>query len=252
MGAWCKSNNESVMELLGEEENELEFKLRPADEKDLQEFLMGKHFHAILASLDADLDRVAERQERRQKIAVFKAYRRDMGARELNNWLDNTKDYDEDDYLETKSPPIPIPYSMWQQIDDFSRTTRAADETDPSSPLFSETMGSLLAYVHSMHWKIDYLLAQNKNVKNVGHESEKAALQARYPFLLDCDSHIWLVANETPKMLARTSAVQAFASPRCIFLLCMSIHNISLALLNHISYDFLLRLTIFTKYFLVS
>ena len=220
MTAWCESNFEQIMDLLGDEENESEYNLRPSDAQDLQTFLLGKNFHAILASLDADHDRVAKRQERREAVDVFKAYRRDMGTRELSRWVDSTKEYDQDDYEDMKSPPIPVPYDTWQEVDHYASTTHPDDVTNPSGPLFSEVIRSMLAYVHSLHYKIDYIMKHNKSLQSAGHASERANLQIRHPFLLACDAHVWEVPNTTPKMLARTPPVQPFTLRilTCLFL----------------------------------
>jgi hypothetical protein len=228
MAAWCDNNFDDVCQFLGDEDTEEEFTLRPKDSAMLQVYLRSAQFHPILASLDTDSERVQARMETQQAIRNFKEYKRDMGLRELSAWLDRNKDDAPEELDQMNAPKIPLPYDAWRELTQHSELPHD-DQQSPTGPINSTTIHHMLSYMYNMHWKMDYLLNQQKLYKSAGADADINTLKARYPFLLSCDPHIWDVPNVTPLMLARTSGV--CPSPNvclCVrsnlFLVCNVIH----------------------------
>jgi hypothetical protein len=203
------ANFENMQAYLQEEDDEKEFMLLPNDATRLADFLLGKHFHPILRSLDANQERVQARLDKEHKLNNFKEWRRDMATQELNHWQNKTltedKEYDGDDYLSMATPSIPLAYPDWMDLDDFSRS--ALGEEFPSQALHARAITTLLNYTHSLHYKIDYLHSQILLDQGKDQGAEVEDLKARFPWLRACDDHVWLVTTGIPLQLARSAAV---------------------------------------------
>jgi hypothetical protein len=205
---WCTDSWADMAEHVGQYDDEAEYKLSPGDAHVLRAFLMGTAVYPILTSLDTDPSRVAARKKKGEDVSDFQSLRRDQGLHELCRWLDDTKVYDRDDFEDTKNAKTPLKYSAW--LDLLNDIAAGEEEEGQLKATYSKALASILAYVHNLHFKLDYVLA---NIKLAGHSGSAYAdddLKARHPFLHNCDDHVAKVPNSVPIMLARTSAVYPF------------------------------------------
>jgi len=216
MGAWCVDVFDDMLDELGKYDEEDEFELRPVDYKVLRDFFRGSKFSPFLTALDKDTARVAKREERKIAVSNFKEYRRDLGLRELSRWIDDEKEFDEDDYNLYNNPTLPMRYGDWLDLVEVAETKRLPmtdDETDESEcrvhvrQLVSAVV-ALTSYATDLHWKIDHLLQHTVTPTATGTRVIHAQLLVKYPFLARCDDHVaQVVPHEDPIELGRTFKV---------------------------------------------
>ena len=97
---------------IGTYDNEPDYILNAKAASVLKKFVLGTHFHDILAALDTDTERVKKRVAVRKDISDLKAHRRDSGLREMVRWLGTEDEFKSEDYSHMPTPKIPIPYPL--------------------------------------------------------------------------------------------------------------------------------------------
>ena len=214
MDAWCTDVFDDMLDHLTQYDEEDEFELRPVDNKVLHDFFIGTKFSPILTALDTDALRVADRMERKNAVSDSKEYRRDVGLRELSRWLDEEKEFDEDEFNQHQNPKLPMRYGDWLDLIDVvdrRRLPMTDDETGEKGRvrMLAKAIVALTSYATNLHWKLDHLLHHTITPTVAGTQALFDQLLVKYPFLARCDDHVAnVVPNEEPIELGRTSKVR--------------------------------------------
>jgi hypothetical protein len=217
---WCTDCSEDIKDHIGKYDNPDDYDLLPADADQLRIFLLGSAFHPILTALDADPERVAAREKKEEDVLEFQSSRRRTGLRELDRWLGDLKEFDEDDYSSTPNAKIPMQYGDWLELDHIlDDVEEGAEGIDKAGQrLLTNAVQHLMTYVHNMHYKLDYLLGNSKNTQHsAGPAAAEEELRARHPFLNQCDDHVFKLPPLQAPDAVQDLRGKHFPSCICIF-----------------------------------
>ena len=120
----------------------------------LFDFLGSTPFSVFLTALDTDSGRVADREMHEKRKTELKEQLSVNGHKELHRWFDEEGDFEDEAYADHIYPKVPLPPVDWVHLREDLMP--AVEDTDDALPALINDLGR---YVHSLHFKLDAVLA---------------------------------------------------------------------------------------------
>ena len=203
MDEWCGASIAEIRFYISDDQFEDDYILDQEQQTALKEYIMSPDFIPILVELDKDRTRVARRQEQRMSTLNFEKKLEEKGIGDVASWADvEPADV-------PNCPPPPILADVWAVL-------RGEDSTPP---VLREALLQTLVTIHTLSWKVDYLLETLKTAKDdTGAVSQQhGKMVGKHPWLKDIDLSVRNIPSTAEMVqLSTNKSVDTFTNMACV------------------------------------